>query len=275
MTLQTITVSGVHAQYAELNPAASQTILMVHGFRGNHIGLLKIAKRLPHYRILIPDLPGHGQTMPMPKTRHDIPGFSGFVRAFASTMDLDKYVLLGHSFGALITAQIAAEEPAGIKHLILVNPVSESNKVIAKVSSLYYKVGFALPPPWDEHFLFNRIGANAMSIMMAKTPDKALRREIFAHHRGDLRFGYQRRVVMEAVDAVLNQEVFTYAQAIHLPTLIIAGERDDLAPLAVQKKLQGLISDSWLEVIPGVGHLTHLETPVEVAAIITHYLDHA
>jgi pimeloyl-ACP methyl ester carboxylesterase len=63
-----------------------------------------------------------------------------------------------------------------------------------------------------------------------------------------------------------------FAASFKLPTLLIAGEKDLIAPLANQLKLQGMIPGSKLEVMAGVGHLTHYESAAQVAVAIDEFL---
>ena len=58
--------------------------------------------------------------------------------------------------------------------------------------------------------------------------------------------------------------------------LLVAGEKDEIATLPDQHKLLPLLPDGTLEVIPGVGHLIHYETPEPAAGFIRRFLkDHA
>jgi pimeloyl-ACP methyl ester carboxylesterase len=247
---------------------------MVHGFRGNHVGLLGIAKQLSDYKIIIPDLPGCGDTPPLPASGgHSIDGYAGWVRQFSAALDLKRFVLMGHSFGALIAAKMAADDASGIEQLVLVNPVSTSSRQLALIGLAYYRLGLGLPEPLGRRLLWSRTLNRLQSWLMMKTADPQLRRQIYAHHLNDLAVPYRRPVVAEASQSVLRKTVLTYAGLITVPTLLIGGERDDLAPLPAQRQLQQLIRGAQLVTIPGVGHLTHLEKPAEVAAIITTYLN--
>ena len=44
---------------------AGRTIILVHGFRGDHHGLSAIAGALGDHHVVIPDLPGYGKTAPV------------------------------------------------------------------------------------------------------------------------------------------------------------------------------------------------------------------
>ncbi|HIY64770.1 MAG TPA: alpha/beta hydrolase, partial [Candidatus Agrococcus pullicola] len=55
-------VDGVATVWFEYGPESGRPLAFVHGFRGDHHGLETIAAHLPGYRILIPDLPGFGES---------------------------------------------------------------------------------------------------------------------------------------------------------------------------------------------------------------------
>ena len=54
---------------------AETTVVAVHGFRGEHHGLEPVVAHLPGVRVIMPDLPGFGETPPLPGRRHDIERF--------------------------------------------------------------------------------------------------------------------------------------------------------------------------------------------------------
>jgi pimeloyl-ACP methyl ester carboxylesterase len=79
-------------------------------------------------------------------------------------------------------------------------------------------------------------------------------------------------VAHEGFAAASASSVLDFANEFKIPTLLIAGERDLIAPLANQIKLQKMIAGSSLEIIPSVGHLTHYESAAEVGLAIDNFL---
>jgi 3-oxoadipate enol-lactonase len=49
---------------------------------------------------------------------------------------------------------------------------------------------------------------------------------------------------------------------IHLPTLILPGEQDQIVPLEEAQLMQAAIPEARLQIIPRAGHLTNLENPI-------------
>ena len=97
-------------------------LLALHGWLDNAGSFALLAPRLAqHYRVIALDLPGHGHS------DHLAPGanyhYLDYVRAVLEAVDvlqLDRYILLGHSMGAGIAALIAAATPQRIARLLLI-----------------------------------------------------------------------------------------------------------------------------------------------------------
>ncbi|WP_019482801.1 alpha/beta fold hydrolase [Arthrobacter sp. TB 23] len=258
-------------------PANVPTLFMVHGFRGDHHGLLRIVEALPSHRIVVPDLPGFGQSEALDGV-HDVDAYADFVGFSFTALALGPAtVLLGHSFGSIVAARWAAAHPSAIAALVLINPICEpalegANRLASKLAAVYYRVGAALPEKLGLAVLGNPGIVLGMSSMMAKTKDRALRRYIHGQHLSYFSTYASRRVLLEAFQASITGTVRDVATRLAMPVLLIAAEKDDLGSVAGQRDLAGLIADARLEIIPEVGHLVHYETPDEAARLIENFL---
>lgn len=99
--------------YGDDAPADAPTVVMLHGFTGSKENWYPVAARLQgRYRLLIPDLPGWGQSE---RLRGEDYGFSAEaerVAAFLHEVSRDRpVVLLGHSMGGGIVPLVAARHP--------------------------------------------------------------------------------------------------------------------------------------------------------------------
>ena len=78
-------------------------IIMIHGFRGTHHGLELIAKHLENFQVIVPDLPGFGESKPL-SGEHSIDNYVKWLYEFIDNLKLSEPpILLGHSFGSIIT----------------------------------------------------------------------------------------------------------------------------------------------------------------------------
>ena len=259
----------------------TRTILVIHGFRGDHHGLLRVADQLPDMRLIMPDLPGFGRSGPFASGVHSVERYGRFIKDFMAALALGPdTVLLGHSFGSIIAAHFVAEHPGAVTPLILVNPIAapalEGPKgIMTRLAVLYYRLAARLPRPLGLALLRSPVIVRVMSEAMAKTRDKALRRFIHGQHHAYFSVFASRDSLLESFTASVSSHVAEVAGRLHLPVLLIAGEKDEIATLPDQHRLAALLPDGELKVIAGVGHLIHYETPSPAAHHIRSFLkDH-
>jgi len=265
------------------DPDADTTLVLVHGFRGDHHGLEPVVAQLRGVRMVSPDLPGFGESTPMTEAAHDIDGYGRWLREFVAGLELPaggRVVLLGHSFGSIVvsgslasTASVAARPDA----VVLVNPIGQPalegpRGIFTRLAIFYYWLAAALPERLGFGLLRNRVIVRVMSMAMAKTRDASLRRWIHDQHDRYFSAFSDRRVVLEAFRASVSHDVSEYAARIPERTLLVAAEKDDITPIEAEFRLQTLFPDAELVVIPDVGHLIHYETPVSAAEAIERFL---
>jgi len=277
MTSSQISLFGSQVHYWAYGPAGGRAVLMVHGFRGNHLGLLKIIDGLEEYRFIVPDLPGFGVSTPMTELPHTAAGYAAFVEAFITGLQLDKPVLLGHSYGSVIASRVAATEPGLVSELVLVSPIATApsaglNHLVSMFVEGYYWLGTHLPERLGTRVLMSRTFNRLMSLTLTKTRDPATRRAIYRHHLGDLQFAQNRRVITESFPDSIAKTAADEAERIPHRTLLIAGEKDALSPARSQRGLAARLPQGSLVLIPHVGHLVHLEAPREAAQAIRRFL---
>lgn len=271
-----VAVRGGVTAYWEYGPRdADTTIVTVHGFRGEHHGLEPVLAYLPEVRVLVPDLPGFGETAPLPGRRHDLDEYAAWLTDFVAAT-APGAVILGHSFGSIVAAAAVAGGLA-TPRLILLNPIGapalEGPKgLMTRLAVLYYALGAKLPDRLGTAVLRNRVIVRVMSITMAKTRDPGLRR--FIHDQHDTYFSRfsDRDVLHDAFVASVSHDVREFAPRIDVPTLLVAAQRDDITPIEAERRLATLFADAELVEIAHVGHLIHYETPVEAAGAIRRFL---
>lgn len=258
--------------------AASTTIVMVHGFRGDHHGLEPVVAHLDGFRLISPDLPGFGESEPLKGVTHDIAGYGAWLRAFVAGLGLSgRVVILGHSFGSIVVSAALAGRELHPDDVILVNPIGAPalkgpRGLLTRLAVFYYWLASVLPERLGFALLRNGLIVRVMSVTMAKTNDKELRRWIHDQHDRYFSAFADRRVVLEAFRASVSHDVSEFAPRIPERTLLVAADKDDITPVAAQRRLVKLFPDARLEVLTGVGHLIHYEVPAEAAARITAFL---
>jgi pimeloyl-ACP methyl ester carboxylesterase len=271
-----VTVLGATTAYwvygAEDAPV---TLLAVHGFRGEHHGLEPVVAHLGNVRVVSPDLPGFGESVPLPGIRHTLEAYAQWLTAFAEAV-APGAVVLGHSFGSIVaSAAVAGGLPT--PRLVLVNPIGAPalegpRGVLTRLAVFYYWAGARLPRVLGEAVLRSRVIVRVMSVSMAKTRDRVLR--AFIHDQHDTYFSRfsDRDVLHDAFVASVSHDVREFAPAISQPTLLVAADRDDITPIEAERHLRTLFPDARMTEIVGVGHLIHYEKPQIAAEAIKRFL---
>lgn len=254
---------------------AATTVIAVHGFRGEHHGLEPVLAYLPDVRVIAPDLPGFGETSPLPDRTHDLDEYAAWLTAFAAQV-APGAVILGHSFGSIVTSAAVAGGLATPK-LILINPIGapalEGPKgIMTRLAVFYYAMGAQLPAQLGTALLRSRLIVRVASLAMVKTSDPVLRR--FIHDQHDTYFSRfaDRDVLKDAFVASVSHDVTEFAPRIPVPTLLVAAQKDDITPIEAERQLATLFADATLVEIADVGHLIHYETPAEAAAAIRQFV---
>ena len=231
---------------------------------------------IPVERGVSPDLPGFGETAPLPGRPHDLATYAEWLRAFAAEV-APGAVILGHSFGSIVVAAAVADGLA-TPRVILVNPIGAPalagpRGILTRLAVFYYWAGARLPKGLGDALLRNPAIVRVMSVSMAKTDDKALRR--FIHDQHDTYFSRfaDRDVLHDAFLASVSNDVREFAPAIAQPTLLVAAQKDDITPIEAERQLATLFPQADLVEIPDVGHLIHYETPSVAADAIRGFLD--
>lgn len=271
-------VLGSRTRVVEYGPVdAPRTLLVVHGFRGDHHGLEPVVAQLPELRIIAPDLPGFGGSDPLPDRAHDIEGYAAWLDALLGALGVrGTAVLLGHSFGSIVVAgAVAGGVPT--PRMVLVNPIGQPalagpRGILTRAAIAFYRLGAALPEKAGFALLRSRLITRIMSESMAKTRQKALRRWIHEEHDRYFSGFANRDSLLQAFRASVSHDVSDYAVDVPVATLLIAAEDDDITPIEAQHRLARLFPDARLVVVPEVGHLIHYESPKAAARAIREFL---
>ena len=140
---------GTHVVYLE--GGSGEPLVLVHGFGADKDNFTRVARWLtPHYRVIVPDLVGFGESSHLPDVDYHYAAQAQRVRAFVQALGLQRVDLGGNSMGGGIAMSYAAQHPQEVHSLWLVDcagiagaPPSES---LAKITGERHG-----PQPVDGH----------------------------------------------------------------------------------------------------------------------------
>jgi len=118
LTIKSVVIPDFRIVYAE--GGTGDTIIMVHGFGGNKDNWLSLAKLFTSkYRVIIPDLPGFGDSSKPQDKKYNIMSEVERLNLFARELKLTKFHIVGNSMGGNIAGNYAADYPEMVKTLAL------------------------------------------------------------------------------------------------------------------------------------------------------------
>lgn len=230
-------------------------LLFLHGFHGNHLGLQDIAKLLPEYSTLLPDIPpAGGLTLEDYDPRH----YADFIAKYIQDNHLKKPVLIGHSMGSIVASATAAFYPELLDDkLILLSPISKAPpRPIASLSPLTALtpdkiVGYAS----TKYMLIKQSDASSRQVLdktYASAADQSSRRDVYRSARFSSKYAIP--------DFDFKKQ-----------TYLIAGEKDRLISQSSTRALAKKLGTEPI-FIKNSGHLINYESPDQVAAAIKQIL---
>ncbi|WP_396616530.1 alpha/beta fold hydrolase [Lysobacter soli] len=109
--------------YNDDAPRNAPTVVMLHGFTGSKENWFPVARRLrERYRVVVPDLPGWGESNRIDGANYGFLAQSERVARFLQAVSPDEpVVLLGHSMGGGIAALTAARHPDRVARVALID----------------------------------------------------------------------------------------------------------------------------------------------------------
>lgn len=248
-----------------------ETVVLLHCTASSGAQWRQFAATYGHsFRVVAIDLYGHGDSSLWPGTRPVT--LSDEARAVAAVIAaLDEPVhLAGHSYGGAVALHTALANPHSIRSLSLIEPVA------------FYLLRGGTP---EDFALFHEINDLAQKVSSAATcGDFAGGMACFIDYWNgpgaweSLPIARQRELCQAVGAVALNfwtsMTESTRRQALcslHLPTLIVEGERSRPAARRICELLRATLPETRSAVIPGAGHMSPLSHPAAVNAVIARH----
>ncbi len=251
----TFTFDGLAVNYLD-EGAGDQAVVFVHGFPFQasmwepQIPVAIQAGR----RVIAPDLPGFGSSdVPTDRSAYSIDRYADLVAALVGELGLGEVVLVGLSMGGYIALAVARRHPEVLAGLVLADTradrdtpegrqnrsdqqalVEERGDVTPLVDGLLTKVLAEAGPRHAE------VRATLGDMMRSTAPAGWIGALEAMKQRGD------------------QSDLLP---SISVPTLVVVGESDTLAPVDVAEAMAKAIPGARIEVVPDAGHVANLENP--------------
>ena len=230
-------------------------LVLVHGLGGTIENWRALAPPLTaRHRVLVPDLPGHGRSAPLPEAR-DVDALAEAVLAIAAAEESRDAVWVGHSLGGVVALRAAVLRPDAVRGLVLAAAAGiASASRVAQVTLTV--LGIARPgrliAPYRHAWARSRLGRRAAFGWWGVADPDALEPELAeaflvgpAHH-ADTR---------QAGRALLVSDPRTELDRVSCPCLCLWGA-----------------SDNWVRLEDGIEYARRLRAPLRTIAGCGHLL---
>lgn len=241
-------IKGLEINYEIIGEG--KPLLILHGWGSNSGRWQKVGELLAEsgVKVIIPDLPGFGNSQE-PSLAWSLDDYCEFIQEFIKLLNLEKFYLLGHSFGGALAVKCSLKFPEKIDKLILVSAAcfrrSSFKKKLLYIVSKIFKV-FSLIPFVKKAFYKFIVGKSDYS--------------------------YTRGIMKDIYLKIIKEDLSDILLQVRVPTIIIWGENDDVTKIKDARLINEKIKDSRLEIISDANHDLNTKAPKELSKSIKQFL---
>ena len=244
-------------RYVYLEGGKGEPLMLLHGFGANKDNFVRVAKYLtPHYRVVIPDHIGFGESAKPPKGDYAPRAQAERLRALAKALGMPQLHLGGNSMGGHIALTYAALHPGEVKSLWLLAPGGVWS---APASELRKRIEASGRNPMivrnEEEFAQLLAGVTAVPLPIPRRFLDVLAQERIRNRE------LEERIFKQLAEDSVEQRV----RGLATPALVVWGAQDRVLHPGSAGILQMLLTRSEVVLMPGVGHLPMFEQPEKSA----------
>lgn len=217
-------------------------VVLIHGLGVSGAYWLPTAVLLSeHFRVLVPDLPGFGESE-KPSRVLNLRELADVLVAWMDVLGIERTVLVGNSMGCQVAVKAALAHPGRVSRLILQGPtIDPSARSAFQQTSRLLIDGLVEPPA-------------LLPVVM----------------RDYLKCGYRR--ISQTLQHSLADPIEKQLPHIDVPALVVRGERDPIVPQRWTEEAARLLPFGSHVVVPGAAHAANFSHPEEFARIIRQAL---
>jgi pimeloyl-ACP methyl ester carboxylesterase len=214
----------------------------------------------PRYRVVVFDVRGHGRS-DKPTGPYSVPLFAQDAAALIRALEAAPAHVVGISMGGMIALQLAVDEPALVRSLVVVNSGPEL------VVRTFRERLMILQRFLIVRLLRMRKMEEVLSQRLFPRPDQAPLRQMFVERWAE----NDPRAYREAMRALVGWSVADRLGDIRCPTLVIASDQD-YTPVSAKEAYVARMPNARLVVIPDAHHAVTVERPEEFNQALLDFL---
>jgi pimeloyl-ACP methyl ester carboxylesterase len=215
------------------------------------------AKLAPIFRTIAIDHRGWGES-DAPAGGYGLADLAADSEGVINALNLQRYVLVGHSMGGKVAQLLASRRPAGLAGLVLVAPSPPQPMVMPA------QVRDAMAGSYATR---DTVEATIDNVLTAKALAAEDREQVITD---SLRGAPPAKLAWPKATSL--EDITPHVSAIDVPTIVIVGELDRVdSPNLLEAELLSRIPQAVMHVLPGTGHLSMLESPDALSPLIKQF----
>ena len=273
-----ITIRGLKICLCTWGPEEGPLVLCLHGILEQGAAWSEVAIRLAQkgYRVIAPDLRGHGRSDRVGKGgSYNLIDFLGDIDAIVENLAGKAFILVGHSLGSVLGAIFATIRPQRIRNIVLVETILPTqNEDEDPTTTLANQLNTMAAPP--EHPVFPDVKTAAERLRKA-TPALSLSLAMLLAERitepceGGVRWRWEPLLRTRAgisLNGIGRSHYLKLLEKIKVPITLVYGDKSNFNRIEDLNKQQEAMPNATKVVVSG-GHNLPLEAPSALAKIIS------
>lgn len=260
--MREVRVGGVQLAYREWG--SGLPVVLLHGFPLSSEIWAEVAERLqPDFRLLAPDLRGHGSS-DAPQGPYTMDALAEDVVGFADALHLERFVLGGHSMGGYVAFRVAARCPERLAGLVFVATRAEADTEEGKArrAAAVERISKEGGRVFLQDFLPNLVSEGT------RTSRPEVLRRLW-----DMAARVPDHVLVACLEGMMHRpDSRELLGRLGGPALVVAGEADAVVPVESARAMAQALPQAQLVVVAGAGHVPSLEAPEATAAALHRFL---
>ena len=278
MFTRAVRADGIETFYLEAGPPDAPPVVLVHGLSATNASMLPLMPVLSrHFRVLAPDLPGHGGTQAS-AVPHGAAYLGKWLAGFLRETCDQPAVLIGNSLGGRTALQAALDDPDAVRGLVLLCPAVAFRKLrqlVPLVRMMPDRLGalpIVVPRVLAVRGLRNLFAdpSRLRKSWYDSAIDEFLR--VMSHRANRLAtFSALRHVYLD--EPFGEGGFWDRLPSLVPPALFVWGDRDVLVPAGFARFVTEALPGSRSVVLDDCGHVPQFEWPELTARLATDFID--
>ncbi|MDU0354604.1 alpha/beta hydrolase [Paraglaciecola aquimarina] len=253
-------------------------ILALHGWLDNAASFAPLAPYLADYYVLAIDLAGHGLSdHRSPDAHYHLLDFVYDLHELVEIQGWQRFVLMGHSLGAIIASLYASSFTERVDRLICIEalgPLTKSATTSASQlrESILNRLNLSTSPSTRPKTIARVINARAFVGELSVSSAELLVRRNTSERDGQLFYRTDRRLRTVSALRMTEEQARAFVSSIVCPVLLITGDKG-FETFASEIKDRMTRLDLGQHVCCSGNHHVHMDNPTDVALKVVNFLE--